>query len=60
MSMPVPLSVPLHLYLGTRASRLYLRYLEEGNVAVSATEVIGIIIVKRQRKKNAGPIVQLG
>jgi hypothetical protein len=37
-----------------------LRYLEEGNVAVSATEAIGIIIVKRKRKKNAGPIVQLG
>jgi hypothetical protein len=37
-----------------------LRYIEEGNVAVTAVVVVVGIIVAREKERDAGPIVQLG
>lgn len=37
-----------------------MRYIEVGDVAVGAIVVLVGIVVVRERKKDAGPIVQLG
>ena len=37
-----------------------MRYIEEGNVAITALVAVGIVVVRRERKRDAGPIVQLG
>jgi hypothetical protein len=37
-----------------------LRYIEEGNVAVTAVVVVVGNEVVRKRERDAGPIVQLG